>query len=176
MAESTRLLTCLGQFLMVLSIALLIAPSMQHRIVEGGEDSNRIHRATTLYAGWALLPFEISLGIGAYVIFDHLYGRTAALITGTIFCLTGGIFLVRTGSNRETLDRKKENARSREANAAAGKNRPNAHRSACHPARSAGFAGFPVDSHLDAGFEQLPEHIKFCMLPLFAVWDSPSFC
>ncbi len=92
LAESTRLLTCLGQFLMVLSIALLIAPSMQHRIVERGDDSNRIHWATTLYAGWALLPFEISLGIGAYVVFDHLYGRTAAVLVGTVFCLLAGSF------------------------------------------------------------------------------------
>ena len=92
LAESTRLLTCLGQVLMALSIALLIAPSMQHRIVEGGEDSNRIHRATTLHAGWALLPFGISLGIGAYVVFDHLYGRTSALFMGTTFCLLAGFF------------------------------------------------------------------------------------
>lgn len=92
LAASTRLLTCFGQFLMVLSIALLIAPSMQHRIVESGDDSNRIHRATTLYAGWALLPFEISLGMGVYVVFDHLYGRMAALFTGTIFCLLAGFF------------------------------------------------------------------------------------
>src|SRR3569832_705826 len=46
LAWSTRLLPCMGQFLMVLALALLIAPSMQHRIVEGGDDSNRIHRAT----------------------------------------------------------------------------------------------------------------------------------
>lgn len=92
LAESTRLLACLGQFLMVLSLALLIAPSMQHRIVEGGEDSNRIHRATTLHAGCALLPFEISLGIGTYMVFDHLYGRMAAFFTGTIFCLFAGFF------------------------------------------------------------------------------------
>ena len=92
LARSTRLLTCLGQFLMVLTITLLIAPSMQHRIVEGGEDSNRIHRATTIYAGWALLPFEISLGIGAYVVFDHLYGRSAALVMGAVSFLLAGFF------------------------------------------------------------------------------------
>jgi hypothetical protein len=77
---------------MVLALALLIAPPMQHRIVEGGEDSNRIHRATTIYAGWALLPFEISLGIGAYEVFDHLYGRSVAFVMGTIFCLLAGFF------------------------------------------------------------------------------------
>jgi len=92
LSHSTRLLSCLGQFLMTLSVALLVAPSMQHRIVEGGDDSNRIHRTTTIYAGWALLPFEISLGIGAYEVFDHLYGRWVAFVMGTVFCLLAGFF------------------------------------------------------------------------------------
>src|SRR5262249_49154748 len=42
LSATTRLLGCLGQILMVISIGLLIAPSMQHRIVERGEDTNRI--------------------------------------------------------------------------------------------------------------------------------------
>jgi hypothetical protein len=92
LSHSSKLMTCLGQTLMVLSIALLIAPSMQHRLVERGEDSNRIHRATGRYAGWALLPFEVSLGIALYVVFDHLYGRTHALVVGTIFCVLAGLF------------------------------------------------------------------------------------
>jgi hypothetical protein len=65
---------------------------MQHRLVEGGDDSNRIHRLTGRYAGFALLPFEISLGIGVYVVFDHVYGRTAAFMMGTVFCLLAGFF------------------------------------------------------------------------------------
>jgi hypothetical protein len=100
--QSSKLMTSLGQTLMVLSIALLIAPSMQHRLVERGEDSNRIHRTTGRYAGWALLPFEVSLGIAVYVVFDHLYGRILAVLVGTIFCLLAGIlwfgleFVIRT--------------------------------------------------------------------------------
>jgi hypothetical protein len=65
---------------------------MQHRLVERGEDSNRIHRVTGWFAGCALLPFEISLGIGMYVVFDHLYGRAAAFIAGSAFCLLAGFF------------------------------------------------------------------------------------
>ena len=42
---------------MAASIGLLIASSMQHRIVEQGQDTVRIHRATSLFAGAALLPF-----------------------------------------------------------------------------------------------------------------------
>jgi hypothetical protein len=89
---STKLMTCLGQALMTLSLGLLIAPSMQHRLVEEGEDSNRIHRATGTFAGWALLPFEVSLGLSVYVVFDHLYGPTAALIMGSVFCIAAGFF------------------------------------------------------------------------------------
>ena len=92
LTRSSKLVFCAGQSLMVLSIALLIAPSMQHRLVEGGEDSNRIHRVTGLYAGCALLPFEISLGIGVYVVFDHLYGQLAAFVMGSVFCLLSGFF------------------------------------------------------------------------------------
>jgi Family of unknown function (DUF6328) len=92
LTHTSKLMTCAGQALMVLSITLLIAPSMQHRLVEGGEDSNRIHRITGLYAGWALLPFEISLGIGFYVVFDHVYGQLSALVMGSVFCLLAGFF------------------------------------------------------------------------------------
>jgi hypothetical protein len=69
---------------MALSIALLIAPSMQHRIVEGGKDSYRIQRATTLFVGLALLPFAISLALGVYLIFDRVFGARAGLIAGVL--------------------------------------------------------------------------------------------
>jgi hypothetical protein len=92
LSRTTRLIDCAGQVLMALSLGLLIAPSMQHRIVENGEDTLRIHRVTGLFAGMALLPFEISLGLGVYIVFDHLYGSTIALVAGTVFCLLAGVF------------------------------------------------------------------------------------
>jgi hypothetical protein len=102
LSPTTRLLTCAGQVLMALSIGLLIAPSMQHRIVENGDDTLRIHRVTGLFAGLALLPFEISLGLGVYIVFDHLYGIVVALVAGTVFCLLAG--LVRSGVRHESID------------------------------------------------------------------------
>src|SRR6516165_9264256 len=62
LAQSTRLLACAGQLLMVIAIALLIAPSMQHQIVERGSDTMRIHGVTSLFAGVALLPFGSAWG------------------------------------------------------------------------------------------------------------------
>jgi hypothetical protein len=49
--------------LMVLSMALLVAPAMQHRLVEWGNTSERLLRATTLYAGASLVPLAISLAL-----------------------------------------------------------------------------------------------------------------
>ena len=160
LAESTRLLTCFGQFLMVLSIALLIAPSMQHRIIEGGEDSNRIHRATTLYAGWALLPFEISLGLGAYVVFDHLYGRMAALFIGTTFCLLAGFFWF---GFEAIVKLSTGNKRMREAEKPtplpAKIDQMLTEARVILPGAQA-LLGFQLTVTLTRAFEQLPEHVK----------------
>jgi hypothetical protein len=82
---TTRLLACAGQMLMVIAIALLIAPSMQHQLVERGNDTARIHGTTSLFAGLALLPFGLSLGLGIYIVLHHLYGPRAALAGGTTF-------------------------------------------------------------------------------------------
>jgi len=84
LSMGTRMLACVGQTLMALSIALLIAPSMQHRIVEGGEDSFRIHRATSLLAGLALLPFSVSLALAVYLIFDRVFGTRAGMIAAAL--------------------------------------------------------------------------------------------
>jgi hypothetical protein len=52
---ASRYMDCAGQVLMAMAIGLLVAPSMQHRIVENGEDTVRIHRITGIFAGMALL-------------------------------------------------------------------------------------------------------------------------
>ena len=52
---ASRYVDCAGQVLMAVTIGLLVAPSMQHRIVENGEDTDRIHRITGVFAGMVLL-------------------------------------------------------------------------------------------------------------------------
>ena len=160
LSHSTRLLTCLGQFLMVLAIALLIAPSMQHRIVEEGEDSNRIHGATTVYAGWALLPFEISLGIGAYEVFDHLYGRSVAFVMGTVFCLLAGFCwfgleaIVKLSiGNKRMREAEKPTPLSTKIEQMLTEAR------VILPGAQA-LLGFQLTVTLTRSFEQLPEHVK----------------
>src|SRR5437588_596722 len=89
---ATRLLDCIGLALMATSIGLLIAPCMQHRIVEQGQATLRIHRTTGLFAGAALLPFGISLGLDVYIVFEHLYGRRLGIIAGVTFCTVAAVF------------------------------------------------------------------------------------
>src|SRR4051812_36111049 len=49
--------------LMVLVVALLIAPAIHHRVVEKGDATTRALRVITLMMAVALLPFAVSLGM-----------------------------------------------------------------------------------------------------------------
>ena len=54
--------------LIVLSITLLIAPSMQHRLVEAGQSTPRLIATTNFLACLALVPLTIGLALSAYVV------------------------------------------------------------------------------------------------------------
>ena len=60
---ASRIFICAGLPLLIIALALLIAPSMQHRIVERGQDSGRVLALATLCAGWALLPVAVALAL-----------------------------------------------------------------------------------------------------------------
>jgi hypothetical protein len=70
---------------MAVVIALLIAPSMQHRIVEEGRTSGRILAATTLFAGLALAPFALSLGADIAIVFGFKFGTPTGAALGFAF-------------------------------------------------------------------------------------------
>src|SRR5205807_28042 len=67
-----------GYFLMATTVGLLIAPSMQHRLVERGQDTERMHRATNRFAALALIPFAPSLGITFYIVLERHVGAAGA--------------------------------------------------------------------------------------------------
>jgi hypothetical protein len=91
LAAVSRLMSCGGIALMAIALGLLVAPSMQHRIAERGQDTAHILTLTTTFAEAALLPFGASLGLAMYVVFDHLFGRLPAILAGTGFCLLAGV-------------------------------------------------------------------------------------
>jgi hypothetical protein len=78
-----RLVLVTSLCLLILTLGLLIAPSMQHRIVARGEDTNRIHSATTALAGFALLPLAIALGLDVAI--ERSFGATIGATVGGVF-------------------------------------------------------------------------------------------
>jgi hypothetical protein len=82
-----RLVLVTSLCLLILTLGLLIAPSMQHRIVERGEDTNRIHSATTALAGFALLPLALALGLDVFTAIERSFGPTVGATVGGLFFL-----------------------------------------------------------------------------------------
>jgi hypothetical protein len=80
-----RALVCSGLTLIMLTIALLIAPSMQHRIVERGQDSPGVLATATMFTGLALLPLSIALAFDVSIAMDRIGGPAWGLITGAGF-------------------------------------------------------------------------------------------
>ena len=65
--------------LIVLSIAILIAPSMQHRIVEAGQSTARLILTTNRLASTALMPLTAGLALSTYVVVQLTVGAPAGL-------------------------------------------------------------------------------------------------
>jgi hypothetical protein len=80
-----RALNGLALMLMVLAIALLVAPSARHRIVEGGHSTRAVIDSIGMMAGWALLPFGLSLGLAIFVALDSHFGVPLAAAAGAAF-------------------------------------------------------------------------------------------
>jgi len=88
LAMHARVLHAVSFLMMAAAVALLIAPSLQHRIVEQGRATTRIIAATTLFAAAALFPFALSLGIDLYIVIGHRFGVTLGAVIGIAFALT----------------------------------------------------------------------------------------
>jgi Family of unknown function (DUF6328) len=80
-----RSLQCSGLTLLMLSVAFLIAPSMEHQIAERGEDSPRVLKLATLFAGCALLPLSMALAFDMYVAMDRMISPSAGVVSGALF-------------------------------------------------------------------------------------------
>ncbi|MBV9992764.1 MAG: hypothetical protein JOZ72_15900 [Alphaproteobacteria bacterium] len=63
--------------LLVVCLAFLIAGPSQHRLVERGEATVRIFKVAQRFAGAALLPFALALGLDVFVVFQRSAGNAA---------------------------------------------------------------------------------------------------
>ena len=90
--ESSRYLKLCGLCLMLVAVGLIMSPGAYHRIVEGGEDRESVHRFTSKIMGVALMPFALGLGIDIYVATEKLFGRTTGIISGLAMALAALFF------------------------------------------------------------------------------------
>ncbi|GMA76689.1 hypothetical protein GCM10025880_31060 [Methylorubrum aminovorans] len=72
--------------LITLTIALLITPSVQHRMVEGGRDTKRLLGVIGHYAGLSLAPFALALGADLFLAVEPVLGLGPGLAAGILFC------------------------------------------------------------------------------------------
>src|SRR5256885_7710332 len=75
-----------GSFaVMAVAIGLLIAPSLQHPLVEQGRASARLLAVTTRFAAMALLLFALGLATDLYVVLAYRFGTATGLVIGLGF-------------------------------------------------------------------------------------------
>ena len=81
--------------LVLLSTAILITPSMQHRLVEVGQSTPRLIGAKNRLTGLALLPLTVGLALSAYVVMQRTFGSAIGIAAaaflgfGSSFCWFG---------------------------------------------------------------------------------------
>lgn len=80
-----RALCCAGLTLIMLSLGLLIAPSMEHRISERGQESPRVLVLATVFGGLALLPIALALAFDLFVAMERIAGATAGIVVAAGF-------------------------------------------------------------------------------------------
>ena len=73
-------------------VGLLIAPSLEHRIVEHGRSSGRIIAQTNRFAGLALLPLAFSLGADLALVLAYRFGTIAGVVVGGLAAMLALLF------------------------------------------------------------------------------------
>jgi hypothetical protein len=79
-----RLLEMSALALLLATFTLLIVPTPFHRISEGGDDTARMHRVTTIAATAALLPLALALALDFFVPVEKAFGLGAGLAVALV--------------------------------------------------------------------------------------------
>jgi uncharacterized protein DUF6328 len=108
---SSRYIHCVGLVMLLISVCLLIAPSLFHQIMFEGESRPDAVTMATVLAGASLLPLTIGLGAAAFITFEHLFSRGFGIAAGTSFTvvalglLYGLGFALRRDRRKSVLDK-----------------------------------------------------------------------
>jgi uncharacterized protein DUF6328 len=85
LTTGARLLLCAGLPLLTVALAVLITPSMNHRIVERGRDSRRILGLATICTGVALFPVALALALDMFVAMERAATWAVAAGVASVF-------------------------------------------------------------------------------------------
>lgn len=83
---SDRVVWTLALALVTLTVALLITPSVQHRMVEEGRDTKRLLGVIGRCTGLSLAPFALALGADLFLAAEPVLGRGPGAAVGLLFC------------------------------------------------------------------------------------------
>lgn len=161
--------------LMLIALGLLLAPGAYHRIVEEGEDTDRLHRFTSRVMGYALLPFAIALGLDLYVSMQRTMGQSLAIGLGlaaslfALFYWYGLEFMRRTRREPEVMEKKAMDEKENEQSQAEGSKLTDKIKHVLTEARvvlpgAQAMLGFQFVTTLMEAFEKLPLSLRYVHL------------
>ena len=82
LSAASQHLCLVGLMLVLLSVTRLVMPSMQHRLIEMGQSSERLVSATSVLTGLGLVPLGFSLALGVFVVVDRHFGMLPGIVAG----------------------------------------------------------------------------------------------
>jgi Family of unknown function (DUF6328) len=91
--------------LITVSIVLLMAPAAFHRIVEGGEDTPRVHAFASAMVIGAMVPLALGIAGDFYIVLAKVLKSEAiaVLLAGVLLCFFFGLWFGVTGAVRARL-------------------------------------------------------------------------
>jgi hypothetical protein len=97
MPRDSQAVQGIGLLALMLTVALLIMPSMTHQMAYRGEDRKGALRIASTCAGLAMVPMILGLGATTFVIFESLFNRSIGVIAGITFAIVAFSFLYSLG-------------------------------------------------------------------------------
>ncbi|MDB6026741.1 MAG: hypothetical protein JWM68_2964 [Verrucomicrobiales bacterium] len=111
--QATQYLGVAALGILLVGLVLLLWPAAYHRIVERGNDTERLHHFTTVVMAIAVLPFAFGIGMDLFIAVSRL-GFTLAVTMGAIMTacalfLWQGLEWIhrKTGKNRDAIMKNK---------------------------------------------------------------------
>jgi hypothetical protein len=83
--SASRYVHCAGLVLLLISVGLLIAPSLFHQIIFAGESRPGAVRIASVLAAASLLPLTLGLGAATFVTFEQLFNQSIGIAAGMSF-------------------------------------------------------------------------------------------